>query len=173
VSETGWSPGLGGARLLDGIVRELSQTKTISDLARPRLLKTREALVPGWNEVAAKLESQGEIVLGGQLRYFAMHVPPVLTDRGRLAAELIQFAKERRSASTRGDDRLRDGAVPSTSSGVSMPTCFFGGQNRDARSGSAFTGRLSRRPQCSFSIARAVRRSPGLVFFPRRRLSPS
>ena len=93
---------------LDGVVRELSQAKTISDPARARLLKTREAVVAGWNAVAAKLESQGEIVLGAEVRYFAMHLPPVLTDRERLAAELIQFAEERRSARTRGDDRVRD-----------------------------------------------------------------
>jgi MobA/VirD2-like, nuclease domain len=93
---------------LDGVVRELSQAKAISDPARARLLKTREAVVAGWNAVAAKLESQGEIVLGGEVRYFAMHLPPVLTDRERLAAELIQFAKERKSARMRGDDRVRD-----------------------------------------------------------------
>ena len=93
---------------LDGVVRELSQAQTISDPARARLLKTREAVFAGWNAVAAKLEAQGEIVLGGEVRYFAMHLPPVLTDRERLAAELLPYAKERRSARTRGDDRVRD-----------------------------------------------------------------
>ena len=93
---------------LDGVVRELSQAQTISDPARARLLKTREAVVAGWNAVAAKLEAQGEIVLGGEVRYFAMHLPPVLTDRERLAAELLQYAKESRSARTRGDERVRD-----------------------------------------------------------------
>ena len=33
--------------------------------------------------VADKLQAQGEIVLGGDVRYFAMHLPPVLTDRER------------------------------------------------------------------------------------------
>jgi hypothetical protein len=99
---------------LDGVVRELSQAKTISDSARARLLKTREAVVAGWSAVAAKLESQGEIVLGGEVRYFAMHLPPVLTDRERLAAELIQFAKERKSVRTRGDDRVRDRTLERT-----------------------------------------------------------
>ena len=99
---------------LDGIVRELSQSKTISDPARARLLEIREAVAAGWNAVAAKLESQGEIVLGGQVRYFAMHLPPVLTDRERLAAELIQFAKEKRSARTRGDDWGRDRTLERT-----------------------------------------------------------
>ena len=99
---------------VDGVVRELSQAQTISDPARVRLLKTREAVVAGWNAVAAKLESQGEIVLGGEVRYFAMHLPPVLTDRERLAAELLPYAKERRSARTRGDDRVRDRTLERT-----------------------------------------------------------
>jgi hypothetical protein len=72
---------------LDVIVREVSKSKTIFDPARFRLLETRKAVVEGWNGVAAKLEAQGEVVLGGHVRYFAMHLPPVLTDRERLAAE--------------------------------------------------------------------------------------
>jgi len=99
---------------LDGVVRELSQAQAISDPARASLLKSREAVVAGWNAVAAKLEAQGEIVLGGEVRYFAMHLPPVLTDRERLAAELLQYAKERRSARTRGDDRVRDRTLERT-----------------------------------------------------------
>ncbi len=99
---------------LDGVVRELSQARTLSDPVRAQLLKTREAVVAGWNAVAAKLESQGEIVLGAEVRSFARHLPPVLTDRERLAAELIQFAKERRSVRTRGDDRVRDRTLDRT-----------------------------------------------------------
>jgi len=93
---------------LDGIVRELRATTPITDPARARLLETRRAVVEGWNAVASKLEGQGEIVLGGHVRYFAMHLPPVLTDRERLAEQFIRFAKAQRSTRTRGDDRLRD-----------------------------------------------------------------
>ena len=99
---------------LDGVVRELSQARTLADPARARLLKTREAVVAGWNAVAAKLESRGEISLGAEVRYFAMHLPPVLTDRKRLAAELIQFAKDGRSARMRADDRVRDRTLERT-----------------------------------------------------------
>ena len=93
---------------LDGIVRELRAPTPITDPARARLLETRRAVVEGWNAVASKLEAQGEIVLGGHVRYFAMHLPPVLTDRERLAEQFIRFAKAQRSIRTRGDDRLRD-----------------------------------------------------------------
>jgi hypothetical protein len=93
---------------LDGIVRELRATTPITEPARARLLETRRAVVEGWNAVASKLGAQGEIVLGGHVRYFAMHLPPVLTDRERLAAEFTQFARAERSARTRRNDRARD-----------------------------------------------------------------
>ena len=93
---------------LDGIVRELRATTPLSDPARARLLETRRAVVEGWKAVASRLENQGEIELGGHVRYFAMHLPPVLTDRERLAEQFIRFAKAQRSTRTRGDDRLRD-----------------------------------------------------------------
>jgi hypothetical protein len=93
---------------LDGIVRELRATTTVTDPARARLLETRRAVVEGWNAVASKLEAQGEIELGGHVRYFAMHLPPVLTDRERLAEQFIRYEKARRSPRTQGDDRVRD-----------------------------------------------------------------
>jgi len=93
---------------LDGIVRELHATTPVTDPARARLLETRRAVVEGWNAVASKLEAQGEIVLGGHVRYFVMHLPPVLTDRERLAEQFIRYAKARRSPRTQGDDRVRN-----------------------------------------------------------------
>ena len=99
---------------LDDIGREISATKTITDPARVRLLETRKAVVAGWNAVASKLEAQGEIVLGGHVRYFATHLPQVLTDRERLAVQLIQHARAERSARTRADARVRDCTVERT-----------------------------------------------------------
>jgi Relaxase/Mobilisation nuclease domain len=101
------------ARLHD-VARELKSTKTIRDPVRGKLLETRKAVIAGWMGVAAALEAQGEIVLGGDVRYFANHLPPVLTDRERLAAELIRFAKAQRSAPTRGDDILCDRTIERT-----------------------------------------------------------
>ena len=49
-----------------------------------------------------------------RLRYFAMHLPPVLTDRERLAEQFIRFAKAQRSARTQGNDRLRDRTLERT-----------------------------------------------------------
>jgi hypothetical protein len=64
--------------------------------------------------VADKLESQGEIVLGGDVRYFAGHLPRVLTDRERLAEEMIQRGRVKRPDRTREDERVRDRAFART-----------------------------------------------------------
>lgn len=92
---------------LEGIARELSRTKANSDPARAQLLKTRKAVIAGWNAIAAKLEAQGEVALGADARYFAMHLPPVPTDRERLAAHLIE-ARARKAERTHENDNVRD-----------------------------------------------------------------
>lgn len=93
---------------VDVVKRELSATRTISDPARARLLETRKAVVAAWNAVASTLEAQGDFVLGGDVRYFARHLPPVLTDRERLADELLRRARAKRPDRTREHDRVRD-----------------------------------------------------------------
>lgn len=90
------------------IASELSSTRSISDPARPRLLETRKAVIAGWTAIATTLEAQGEAVLAGHVRYFARHLPPVLTDRERLATEFIQFVNRQRAGRTRGDNHTRD-----------------------------------------------------------------
>jgi hypothetical protein len=74
---------------IQSVATELSNTGTIRDPAHSRLVETRRAVVAGWMGVAATLDAQGEITLAGDVRYFAKHLPPVLTDRERLAATLI------------------------------------------------------------------------------------
>jgi hypothetical protein len=93
---------------LDDIVHGLSDRDLVSDPARAKLLETRKAIIQGWNAVADKLEAQGEIVLGGDVRYFAMHLPPVLTDRERLTEQFMRFVSAERSEQTRKDNRVRD-----------------------------------------------------------------
>jgi hypothetical protein len=99
---------------LDAVVHGLSETIPMSDPARAKLLETRKAIIQGWNAVTDRLEAQGEIVLGGDVRYFAMHFPPVLTDRERLTEEFMRFVRSERSARTRGDDQVRDRTLERT-----------------------------------------------------------
>ncbi len=97
---------------LQVIERELAETRAISDPARARLLESRRAVIQGWNAVADRLEAQNEETLGGHVRYFAMNLPPVLTDRERLAEQW--FAKARGAARTREDARVRDRTLQRT-----------------------------------------------------------
>ena len=77
-----------------GLAAELSRSGTMEDPARARLLETRKSLVSTWMRAAEVLDEQGEVTLAGDVRYFAMHLPPVLTDWPRLAAQLILFKEQ-------------------------------------------------------------------------------
>jgi hypothetical protein len=76
------------------IAKELSRTGTIEDPARARLLQTRKSLVSTWIKAAEVLDAQGEVTLAGDVRYFAKHLPPVLSDRQRLAAQFLRFRQQ-------------------------------------------------------------------------------
>ena len=65
-------------------------------------------MIAGWNAIAAKLEAQGEIALGGDVRYFVKTLPPVLTDRERLAAQLIEVMNARKADRVHKEDNVRD-----------------------------------------------------------------
>ncbi len=101
------------ARLHD-VARELKSTKTIHDPARAKLLATRQAVVDGWIKVAAALDAQGEIILAGDVGYFAKHLPQVRTDRERLAEDLLRHLKAGTSSQDRQQDKVRDRAIDRT-----------------------------------------------------------
>jgi hypothetical protein len=81
--------------------------------ARNRLIETRKAVVSPWTRTAEQLEAQGEIELGGEVRYFARHLPRVLTEKERLVMQLLQHVRTQlgqsldASDSTRQPDRER------------------------------------------------------------------
>jgi Relaxase/Mobilisation nuclease domain len=79
-----------------GIATQLSRTGTVEDPARSRLVETRKSLVSAWMKAADLLDAQGEEILAGEVRYFAKHLPPALTDRQRLAAQFLRFKEQRR-----------------------------------------------------------------------------
>ena len=88
-----------------GIAKELSRSRTVADPARERLLETRKSLVSTWMKAAEVLDAQGEIILAGDVRYFVSHLPPVLTDRQRLAAQFIGFTQKQRQIERDGPER--------------------------------------------------------------------
>jgi hypothetical protein len=90
---------------VNGIAQELLRSRIIVDPARERLLKTRKLLVSTWMKAAEVLDAQGEMILAGDVRYFAGHLPPVLTDRQRLAAQFIKFGEKQRQIQRDGPER--------------------------------------------------------------------
>jgi hypothetical protein len=46
-----------------------------------------------------------EVILAGDVRYFAHHLPPVLTDRQRLAAQFIELTEKQRRIQRDGPER--------------------------------------------------------------------
>jgi hypothetical protein len=89
-----------------GIATELTRSGTVEDPARARLLETHKSLVPTWMRAAEVLDEQGEEILAGDVRYFAMHLAPVLTDRQRLSAQLILFKEQQRQVKPGGPERF-------------------------------------------------------------------
>jgi hypothetical protein len=92
----------------EGIARELARSGTIQDPGHAKLGETRKAVVAGWLGVAAVLDNQGEAALAGEVRQFVRTLPPVLTDRERIAGELIRHVKALRPARTRENDVVRE-----------------------------------------------------------------
>lgn len=88
------------------IAKELSMSRTIRDPAHARLVENRKAIVAGWLSIAAKLDAQGEIILAGDVRWFAKHLPPALTDRERLAMDFLRHI-ERRAKKVSPNDPVR------------------------------------------------------------------
>jgi len=96
---------------VDSIAQELATTRTIHDPAHKKLAETRKAVLAGWEGVAAALDAQGQIELAGDVRYFAKHLPPVRTDRERLAEDLIRHVKAVRASQSGREDKERDRAI--------------------------------------------------------------
>lgn len=80
------------------VVEELKKTGTVRDPGRRRLVETRKAVVDSWVRAAEILDRQGEISLAGDVRYFVKQLPPVLTERERIAAGIIARVHAYRAA---------------------------------------------------------------------------
>jgi hypothetical protein len=65
-------------------------------------------MVAGWLGVATLLDKQGEAALADEVRQFVKSLPPVLTDRERIASELMRHVNAERSVRTREDDLVRE-----------------------------------------------------------------
>jgi hypothetical protein len=87
-----------------GVATELYRSGTVEGPAAQRP-ETRKSLVSAWMKAADVLDAQGEVIVAGEVRYFAMHLPPVLTDRQRFAAQFIRFKEQQRRLKLEAPER--------------------------------------------------------------------
>jgi len=90
------------------VVRELARTGTITDPAHTKLLKTRMAIVSQWLQTAEVLDAQDEVLLARDVRQFARRLPPVLTDKERLAMQFVRHMENRTIPQRSDNDSIRD-----------------------------------------------------------------
>jgi hypothetical protein len=80
------------------IATQLAKNGGFSEPTRAKLVETRKAVVVNWMKIADTLDRQGEVILAGDVRYFAKRLPPALTDTERLAAKFVQHLASSREA---------------------------------------------------------------------------
>jgi Relaxase/Mobilisation nuclease domain len=90
------------------VVKEVRSTGAIQDPARNRLVETRKTVIANWNKTADLLDAQGENILANETRHFAQHLPPVLTDKERLAVQYLQHMRSLDSAAPITEKNIRD-----------------------------------------------------------------
>ena len=93
------------------VATELAKNGRFSEPARSKLAETRKAVVANWITIADTLNRQGEVILAGDVRYFAKHIPPALTDTERLAAKFAQHLASSREAGRARQTRDVDAPV--------------------------------------------------------------
>jgi hypothetical protein len=74
---------------------ELRRGQMHTDPGRQGLVATRERVQGGWRAVSELLERDGERVLASQVRRFIDQMPPPLTERERLAEQLLRQVRYR------------------------------------------------------------------------------
>jgi hypothetical protein len=94
-------------RLTD-VVKEVRLTGAVRDPDRSRLVETRKNVIANWNTTADILDAQGERTLANEARYFAQHLPPVLTDKERLAVQFLLHIRARGSTAPTTETTIRD-----------------------------------------------------------------
>ena len=100
-------------RRAQSVEQEFLRTGDIRDPARLKLANTRRAIIAAWLDVAAALKVQKETALADEVHWFATRqLPPPLTDKERLASDIIERPWAYRCM--RENDRPRDRRIERT-----------------------------------------------------------
>ena len=99
---------------VESVARELATSGTIRDPAHTKLAEARKAIVAGWLDVAALLDHHRDAALAGEVRQFVKNLPPVLTDRARIATGLARHVRAQRSPRAPRDTLIRERTLKRT-----------------------------------------------------------
>lgn len=95
------------------VARELQRGRLEPEAVRERLVDTRKALATGWLAAASALRQRGETALAGDVEAFVQSLPPVRTEKERIAAGLAAQATTLRMAGERADEAAKSSAPSS------------------------------------------------------------
>ena len=90
------------------IMKQLHETGTFRDRARPRLVEIRRTVVAQWMTIADTLDAQGATALAGDVRQFVRSLPPTLTHKEMLAKQYLEYVRNKDLQATAGADHPHD-----------------------------------------------------------------
>jgi len=80
---------------VEAVARELFKGNRQVEPGKARLLNTRKDVERGWRAVSEILDRQGQPALAGQVRQFTDRMPPPITEREQLAAQVLDRTRDR------------------------------------------------------------------------------
>jgi hypothetical protein len=81
---------------VEAVARELFNGDRDFDPGKARLLNTRTEVERGWRAMSEILDRQGQPALAGQVRQFTDRLPPPMTEKEQLAAQVFDRTRDRR-----------------------------------------------------------------------------
>jgi hypothetical protein len=80
---------------VEAVVRDLFRGDRNLDPGKARLLDTRKEVERGWRAMSEILDRHGQPALAGQVRQFSDRMPPPITEREQLAAQVLDRPRDR------------------------------------------------------------------------------
>jgi hypothetical protein len=80
---------------VEAVARELSKGDPQADPGKARLLDTRKEMDRGWRAVSEILDREGQPALAAQVKQFTDRMPPPITEKEQLAAQVLDRTRDR------------------------------------------------------------------------------
>lgn len=90
------------------VATELRGGSIKAEPGKAAVIRTRKAVLEGWEKARALLSAQGEDRVAARVQSFLSRIPPPMTDKEKLAAALLQKVDSRRARTSRPRDVERE-----------------------------------------------------------------